>query len=71
MNRLILFTFLLSPGFLPAADVPEAKKAFETFVENQRTDNPRAIDQFAPDCRVTLVESDGWHDELRAPGGLR
>ena len=59
MNRLILFTFLMSSGFLAAADVPEAKKAFATFVENQKNDNPRAIEQFAPDCRVTMVQSDG------------
>ncbi len=59
MNRLILFAFLMSPGFLAAADVPEAKKAFATFVENQKNDSPRAFEQFAPDCRVTMVESDG------------
>jgi hypothetical protein len=53
------FLFLSVSGF--ADDLADAKKAFATFLAYQKSDDPRTMDLYAPDCVITLTKTDGKH----------
>ena len=50
---------LFSLSIARADDVADAKAAFATMVEYQKTDDPRSLDLFTRDCAVTFIFTDG------------
>lgn len=59
--KLILVAVLLSLAITQSRgdDIPDAKAAFATLQEYQKTDDIRSPDLFATNCTVTLAVTDG------------
>jgi hypothetical protein len=58
---LIVTTLLPFSAF--ADDLSDARKAFETLIEYQRTDDERSPDLFSKRCNIAFVLSDGTNEK--------
>ena len=61
-----LFTVVLLPllsAVCRADDLADAKTLFDTFLQYQKTDDPKALDMFMKDCVVKFTVTDGTHEQ--------
>jgi hypothetical protein len=70
ITRSRIFTTLLAVALLPllsqfcrADDVADAKTEFATFLQYQKTDDPKILDMFTKDCVVKMTMTDGTREQ--------
>jgi len=56
---LSFLTLLMTFSIARADDIADAKAAFATMLEYQKTDDARTLDLFTPDCPFTVTLTDG------------